>query len=45
MIISDAIVKFDDLCPNDPTIFDYVSSKGLGVDCAMVRLGAHLLLA
>ena len=44
VIISNAIVKFDNLCPNDPPMFDCVSTKGLELDCANVGLDAHVAL-
>jgi len=42
MIIPDKIEKSDYLCPDDPLIFNYVSTERLEVDCAKVGLDAHL---
>jgi len=43
VIISDTNVKDDELCSNDPLVFDCVSTKGHELYYAKVGLDAHLL--
>ena len=42
VIMSDAIVKSDDVCPKDPPMFDCVSTKHPEFDWAKVSLNAHV---
>jgi len=38
VVLSNEVVQFDDLCPNDPQLLDYVSMEDLGLGYAKAEL-------